>query len=120
MNLTSMRGIGWPSRGSSWETSRKDRYGIPVFISTHCLPPDKMHAGVILAQDVREYAPLFSEIADAYFDQKMYTEAVLIYEELGQDPSVRHSDLLLQLLLSCNWNRRAASMFWSEPPLVVE
>ena len=49
-----------------------------------------MHASVILAQDIREYAPLFSEIADAYYDQKMYTAAVAIYEELGQDPAVRH------------------------------
>lgn len=47
-----------------------------------------MHASVILAQDIREYAPLFSEIADAYYDQRMYTAAVAIYEDLGQDPSV--------------------------------
>ena len=50
-----------------------------------------MHASAILAQDIREYAPLFSEIADAYYDQRMYTAAVSIYEELGQDPSVSNS-----------------------------
>lgn len=55
-----------------------------------------MHASVILAQDIREYAPLFSEIADAYYDQKMYTAAVAIYEELGQDPAVRRLLLRLQ------------------------
>lgn len=49
-----------------------------------------MHASVILAQDIREYAPLFSEIADAYYDQRMHTAAVAIYEDLGQDPSVSH------------------------------
>jgi general transcription factor 3C polypeptide 3 (transcription factor C subunit 4) len=49
-----------------------------------------MHASVVLAQDIREYAPLFSEIADAYYDQRMYTAAVAIYEELGQDSSVSH------------------------------
>ena len=49
-----------------------------------------MHASVILAQDIREYAALFSEIADAYYDQRMYTAAVTIYEELGRDPAVRH------------------------------
>jgi len=59
-----------------------------------------MHATVILAQDVREYAPLFSEIADAYYDQRMYMAAVTIYEELGQDPAVRHSLLHLQVLLT--------------------
>lgn len=47
-----------------------------------------MHASAILAQEIREYAPLFSEIADAYYDQRMYTSAVAIYEELGQDSSV--------------------------------
>ena len=49
-----------------------------------------MHASVILAQDIREYAPLFSEIADAYYDQRMYITAVAIYEELGRDHAVRN------------------------------
>lgn len=84
------------------------------------LPADKMHASAILAQDVREYAPLFSEIADAYYDQKMYTAAVAIYEELGQDPSVSHFCPRLQAPLKCPQNRRVVSMFWSEPPLVAE
>jgi len=70
-----------------------------------------MHASVILAQDIREYAPLFSEIADAYFDQRMYTAAVAIYEELGQDPAVRHSRSYLQSLLIVHRNRRVASIF---------
>lgn len=78
-----------------------------------------MHASVVLAQDIREYAPLFSEIADAYFDQRMYTAAVAIYEELGQDPAVRSSRPHLQPLLIVHRNRRVASTFWSEPQLVV-
>ena len=78
-----------------------------------------MHASVILAQDIREYAPLFSEIADAYYDQRMHTAAVAIYEELGQDPAVRHSRSHLQALLTGHRNRRVVSMFWSEPRHVV-
>jgi len=78
-----------------------------------------MHASVILAQDIQEYAPLFSEIADAYYDQRMYTAAVAIYEELGQDPAVRHSRPHLQALLIGHWSRQVVSMFWSEPRLVA-
>lgn len=91
-----------------------------ILIPTHCSPAHKVHASVILAQDVREYAPLFSEIADAYYDQKMFTAAVTIYEELGQDPSVSHFDLTIQAPLTCRRNRLVVSMFWSGPPLVAE
>lgn len=87
---------------------------------SHYLPSRKMHASVILAQDIREYAPLFSEIADAYYDQRMYTTAVAIYEELGRDHAVCHFLPHPQDLLTNPWNRRAASMFWSEQRLVVE
>lgn len=48
-----------------------------------------MHAQIVLAQDVSEYAPLFGEIADAYFDRELYAEAGRIYEILGQDAGVR-------------------------------
>lgn len=85
-----------------------------AFILSHFLQPYKMHASVILAQDVREYAPLFSEIADAYYDQKMYTAAVAIYEELGQDPSVSNFNRSFQTPLTCHWNRRVVSTFWNE------
>ena len=47
-----------------------------------------MHAKVILAQDAAEYAPLFAEIADAYFEREMYAEAGHIYEMLGGDAGV--------------------------------
>ncbi len=49
---------------------------------------EQMHASVILSQDSLEYAPLFAEIADAYFDREMYAEAGHIYEMLGADASV--------------------------------
>lgn len=48
-----------------------------------------MHANVVLSQDPLDYSPLFTEIADAYFERDMYAEAVLIYETLGADPGVR-------------------------------
>ncbi|KAI1783533.1 TPR-like protein [Ganoderma leucocontextum] len=56
----------------------------------------KMHAKIILAQDVAEYAPLFSEIADAYFEREMYSEAGHIYEMLGGDAGTSSMYVLLQ------------------------
>jgi general transcription factor 3C polypeptide 3 (transcription factor C subunit 4) len=47
-----------------------------------------MHASIVLAQDSVEYAPLFAEIADAYFDRELYADAGHIYEMLGADASV--------------------------------
>jgi hypothetical protein len=49
-----------------------------------------------------DYAPLFAEIADAYFEREMYAEARPIYELLGADAAVspytasfvRHIDLV--------------------------
>lgn len=46
------------------------------------------HAKIILSQNVHEYAPLFAEIGDAYFDNEMYAEAGQIYEILGGDTEV--------------------------------
>lgn len=48
----------------------------------------QMHANIVLSQDITEYAPLFSEIADAYFEREMYAEAGHIYEMLGADAGV--------------------------------
>ncbi|RDX56401.1 TPR-like protein [Lentinus brumalis] len=56
----------------------------------------KMHAKMILGQDVAEYAPLFSEIADAYFEREMYVEAGHIYEMLGGDAGTSSMYMLLQ------------------------
>lgn len=58
-------------------------------VLAHYLQSYKMHASVILAQDIKEYGPLYSEIADAYYDQRMYTAAVSVYEMLAGDTSVR-------------------------------
>ncbi|KAI0738457.1 TPR-like protein [Daedaleopsis nitida] len=56
----------------------------------------KMHAKIILAQDVAEYAPLFSEIADAYFEKELYAEAGNIYDMLGRDAGTSSMYVLLQ------------------------
>lgn len=53
---------------------------------------------MVLSQDVLDYAPLFCEIADAYFDRKMYAEAKPIYEILGTDVVVR---FVLSWSLNC-------------------
>lgn len=44
------------------------------------------HAGVILSQNVKDFAVLFAEIADAYFEKQLWAEAKPIYELLGGDP----------------------------------
>jgi general transcription factor 3C polypeptide 3 (transcription factor C subunit 4) len=46
------------------------------------------HASIVLSQEIVDYAPLFVEIADAYFDREMYAQARPIYEMLGQDAGV--------------------------------
>ncbi|KAG6839022.1 hypothetical protein C0991_006559, partial [Blastosporella zonata] len=49
----------------------------------------KLHANAVLSQHVLDYAPLFAEIADAYFDKELYADARPIYELLGADAAVR-------------------------------
>jgi general transcription factor 3C polypeptide 3 (transcription factor C subunit 4) len=48
-----------------------------------------MHTAVILAHNIMDYASLYLEIADAYFEKEMYAEARPVYEALGADASVR-------------------------------
>ena len=47
-----------------------------------------MHAAIVLAQDVVDYAPLFAEIADVCFERELYADAKPIYELLGRDAGV--------------------------------
>ncbi|KAG7095406.1 hypothetical protein E1B28_006157 [Marasmius oreades] len=54
------------------------------------------HANVVLAEDVLDYAPLFVEIADAYFEREMYAEARPVYEALGTDPNTSSVYILTQ------------------------
>ncbi|KAI0031922.1 TPR-like protein [Vararia minispora EC-137] len=56
-----------------------------------------MHARIVLEQDIVHYAPLFHEIADAYFDRQMYAEAKPIYEALGHDAGTSSLDVLIQV-----------------------
>ncbi|CAL1715852.1 unnamed protein product [Somion occarium] len=60
------------------------------------IPEGKIHAKIILSQNVGEYAPLFAEIADAYFDREMYAEAGQIYEILGADTETSSLYVLMQ------------------------
>ncbi|TFK50646.1 TPR-like protein [Heliocybe sulcata] len=56
----------------------------------------KMHATIILSENVMDYAPLFAEIADAYFEREIYAEARPVYEVLGADASTSSLHVLLQ------------------------
>lgn len=47
-----------------------------------------MHAAIVLSHDILDYAPLFAEIADAYFAREMYGDARPVYEALGSDATV--------------------------------
>ncbi|KAJ7640027.1 TPR-like protein [Mycena polygramma] len=60
------------------------------------LEEGKVHADVVLAQDLLDYAPLFSEIADAYFERDLFNEARAIYEVLGQNETTSSVYILLQ------------------------
>ncbi|KAG2056694.1 TPR-like protein [Suillus hirtellus] len=57
----------------------------------------KMHASIVLAQDVLDYAALFGEIADSYFEREMYADARPIYEILGSEPATSSLYVLLQV-----------------------
>ncbi|KAI0063565.1 TPR-like protein [Artomyces pyxidatus] len=61
-----------------------------------------MHANIVLSQDVSDYAPLFVEIADAYYELEMYAEARPIYELLGQDAGTSSLYILLQVARCCH------------------
>ena len=47
-----------------------------------------MHANIVLSQDITEYAALFVEIADAYFERDMFADARHVYDMLGADERV--------------------------------
>ncbi|KAH7927002.1 TPR-like protein [Leucogyrophana mollusca] len=59
----------------------------------------KMHANVVLSQDILDYAALFGEIADAFFELEMYADAGPIYEMLGADPATSGLYILLQVAI---------------------
>ncbi|KAJ6588829.1 hypothetical protein B0H19DRAFT_1248427 [Mycena capillaripes] len=56
----------------------------------------KLHVSAVLSEDVLDYAPLFVETADAYFERELYAEARPIYELLGAEASTSSLYILLQ------------------------
>ncbi|KAJ7029216.1 hypothetical protein C8F04DRAFT_1043456 [Mycena alexandri] len=56
----------------------------------------EIHADVVLSQDIFDYAPLFSEIADAYFELELWTDARAIYELLGANDTTSSVYILMQ------------------------
>lgn len=69
----------------------------------------KSHFAIVLQEDVAEFPQLFGAIADAYFDDKMYAEALEVYQDMAENEEVRFSVPLarrnnsteLTFLLSC-------------------
>ncbi|KAE9396193.1 TPR-like protein, partial [Gymnopus androsaceus JB14] len=56
-----------------------------------------MHANIVLQEDVLDYAALFGEIADAYYERGMWMEARPVYELLSTDESTSSVYILLQI-----------------------
>ncbi|KAJ7453902.1 hypothetical protein FB451DRAFT_1408776 [Mycena latifolia] len=56
----------------------------------------KIHAEIVLSLDLLDYAPLFTEIADAYFERELYAEARQIYELLGANDTTSSVYIMLQ------------------------
>ncbi|KAL5520201.1 hypothetical protein ACEPAG_9414 [Sanghuangporus baumii] len=56
----------------------------------------RMHANIILNEDVAEFSPLFEEIADTFFECALYSEARTIYEMLGSDATTSSIHVLMQ------------------------
>ena len=78
-----------------------------------------MHASIVLLEDPLDYSALFSEIADAYFELEMYSEAGPIYETLGSDPAVRRILDIHPFPLRCSY-RQAVCIFFYKSPYAVE
>ncbi|KAI5833065.1 TPR-like protein [Schizophyllum commune Tattone D] len=56
----------------------------------------KLHASVVLAEEPTDYAPLFAEIGDAYFEKGLWAEAKGVYEVLGGDVGTSSIQILMQ------------------------
>ncbi|KAJ4480918.1 hypothetical protein J3R30DRAFT_3462311 [Lentinula aciculospora] len=54
------------------------------------------HANIVLQEDVLDYAVLFIEIADAYYERGLWAEAKPVYEVLGTDASTSSVYILFQ------------------------
>ncbi|CAA7263975.1 unnamed protein product [Cyclocybe aegerita] len=98
---------GWPPRpsGAEGDTTQAGKYELDVNarhrlavarIKMGDIDEGKLHAGIVLSEDVLDYSVLFAEIADAYFEREMYAEAKPIYELLGGDPATSSVDILMR------------------------
>ncbi|EJD52995.1 TPR-like protein [Auricularia subglabra TFB-10046 SS5] len=57
----------------------------------------KAHANVILAGDIREWATLYGEIADAYFEQRLFEDALPIYERLTENEETSSIEAVMRI-----------------------
>ncbi|KAJ7081257.1 hypothetical protein C8R44DRAFT_895129 [Mycena epipterygia] len=60
----------------------------------------KMHAGIVVSQEIEDYAPLFGELAECYFERELYAEALPVYERLASDDSTSTIHILRQTVVS--------------------
>lgn len=79
-----------------------------------------MHADIVLSQDALDYAALFGEIADAYFELEMFSDAGPIYETLGADPAVRYIHILSNNFSQRCLHRQVVCMFFCKSPHAAE
>ncbi|KAG6888878.1 hypothetical protein C0995_005133 [Termitomyces sp. Mi166 len=97
----------WPPRGGVGENSGVEPGRFPLDINARHrlavarikmgeIEEGKLHANAVLSQDVLDYAPLYVEIADAYFERELYADARPIYELLGSDAATSSLYVLLQ------------------------
>ncbi|KAG6864003.1 hypothetical protein C0991_001165 [Blastosporella zonata] len=86
----------WSVLAQSYADTGQPQKALQLRIMAAHLRHDALHANAVLSQHVLDYAPLFAEIADAYFDKELYADARPIYELLGADAATSSLYVLLQ------------------------
>lgn len=56
---------------------------LPSFGASDVILQTKMHLSIMSSFDLVEYSVLFSDLADTYFEMKLYGDALPLYIELG-------------------------------------
>ena len=51
------------------------------------------HFKIVLEEDVAEFPELFGAVADSYFDAKMFSDALDVYQDMAENEDVRRSVL---------------------------
>lgn len=49
------------------------------------------HFDIVLAEDVAQFPELFGAIGEAYYERKMYNEAIDVYMLMAENEEVCHS-----------------------------